>query len=772
MNDDVEGLHEVVNTRTPGRKADIVFVHGLGGSSHRTWRHGKPGEAEYFFWPEELGKDLPDCSVWTIGYPAGFSDMGSPGTIIENRAGNLALKLANAGLGKLPLIFICHSMGGLVIKSLIVRSQTQADQNRKLIASMVRGLVFCATPHRGSEFATATGVLGKLRQEHVKEMSANAEPLDILHDEFIEWHKNHPIPIQSYAENFALGRKNKIGRLLLIAHKLGLLEPIPFLRRFPSGPIVTRTSANPGIVGYNVQAVDDDHLTLVKPRNRNHDVYAGVARLIRDILIENTSEQLPNQAKESETPLMPAPSVDLLGIMNSRPEEELLGNLDSLDPTIALPAARVLAQRNVNVMSVIDRPYQRFGPINVAAEGIILRGNQSAAKELTARVLNAKVDPRSANRAASLLDVSHRAYCQDALAEELENDSEPVREAVLIALGNLCAVNWSYKVFEFFDGERYRESWKALRCLYNMFCHAENTQDANYIGGKLRDAIKLNRERGGSDNNWSALGYCGGVHLEELIFRWTADELPMIRSLAAYTLGQIRAQRGTEALEKLCCDNDKSVKENASYALGMIETPESLAALMRTAPDSDGIGFTLHLIHDENEFRNRARYSLAKPSETRWAVIRAIGLRGLRLDYGSVATEFVNELREIANSTRLYVERGSALLALARIGDLSDRPRIESARGESSSNCSEQVMAHLAYLHFVPGSFEQHEPSLRRILVNAYVQESYWGFAPSVRRDIINELASLKIAGAAELANAWRPFFPGVGPTYISNHIV
>ncbi len=197
MTPESEGRHEIANPTARDRTADIVFVHGRGGDSHSTWRHGKEGTGGHFFWPEELGKDLPHCGIWTVGYPAGFTALGKPGMIIEKRAGNLSQKLANVGLGARPLLFVTHSMGGLVVKSLIVGSQTLADADRKRLVSVIRGIVFCATPHRGSALADAAGVLGTFfggSQDHVDEMRANAEPLDILHDQFIEWHRTHSTP--------------------------------------------------------------------------------------------------------------------------------------------------------------------------------------------------------------------------------------------------------------------------------------------------------------------------------------------------------------------------------------------------------------------------------------------------------------------------------------------------------------------------------------------------------------------------------------------------
>src|ERR1700722_2150241 len=105
--EDTDGLHEIANPKGT-HKADIVFVHGIGGSAFATWRYSEADRPDHFFWPHELGIDLRDCGVWTAGYPAGFTFLGSPGMIMEKRAGNLAQKLANAGLGCQPIIFITH----------------------------------------------------------------------------------------------------------------------------------------------------------------------------------------------------------------------------------------------------------------------------------------------------------------------------------------------------------------------------------------------------------------------------------------------------------------------------------------------------------------------------------------------------------------------------------------------------------------------------------------------------------------------------------------
>jgi pimeloyl-ACP methyl ester carboxylesterase len=268
---DSEGLHKVREGDGDSSTtiADIVFVHGLGGSSHATWRYSTPAKSDHFFWPYELALDFPHCAVWTVGYPAGLGAMGAAGMIIEKRAGNLAQKLANAGLGDRPIMFVTHSMGGLVVKALLVGSGVQADRDRKKIARQTAGIVFCATPHRGSDYAKAATILGAFlggTQDHVKEMQAGKESLDILHDQFVEWQRIHCVPICSYAENIGLFRQKR------------------FFRIIPIQMVVPRDSANPNIAGHTVRDVDEDHLSIVKPKSRVSDVYAGVFRFLAECL--------------------------------------------------------------------------------------------------------------------------------------------------------------------------------------------------------------------------------------------------------------------------------------------------------------------------------------------------------------------------------------------------------------------------------------------------------------------------------------------------------
>lgn len=68
---DPQGL-KVVYRPVKDRKADIIFVHGLGGSSRATW--SKDHNAG-FFWPGLLlpyERDICDARIFTFGYNASF----------------------------------------------------------------------------------------------------------------------------------------------------------------------------------------------------------------------------------------------------------------------------------------------------------------------------------------------------------------------------------------------------------------------------------------------------------------------------------------------------------------------------------------------------------------------------------------------------------------------------------------------------------------------------------------------------------------------------
>ncbi|KAF5553873.1 ankyrin protein [Fusarium napiforme] len=127
---------------------DLVFVHGLGGNLRTTWKQEGTTEP-WFTKPEFLGRLQDSVRVLSFGYNAHrFGDVAN--TRIIHHANDL---LRNLVLKRLdhpdrPVIFIAHSLGGLVVK--------------RAIKQATKSIIFMGTPHMGSEKAEDLVVVQKL----------------------------------------------------------------------------------------------------------------------------------------------------------------------------------------------------------------------------------------------------------------------------------------------------------------------------------------------------------------------------------------------------------------------------------------------------------------------------------------------------------------------------------------------------------------------------------------------------------------------------------
>ncbi|KIX06231.1 uncharacterized protein Z518_04206 [Rhinocladiella mackenziei CBS 650.93] len=174
--------------------ADVVFIHGLGGSSHKTWsKCHNPN----FFWP---GLWLPDdpiigkARLLTYGYNSQI--FGGPRSVsrIDTFATNLLYDMHNSWtnnggkleMGRVPIIFVAHSMGGLVAKKAYLLSQNDEEFNE--IFRAISGILFLATPHQGSNLAHSLSLILKalLQPEKmfITDLETNSRQLNDLNRSF------------------------------------------------------------------------------------------------------------------------------------------------------------------------------------------------------------------------------------------------------------------------------------------------------------------------------------------------------------------------------------------------------------------------------------------------------------------------------------------------------------------------------------------------------------------------------------------------------------
>ncbi|KAF4437480.1 P-loop containing nucleoside triphosphate hydrolase [Fusarium austroafricanum] len=198
---------------------DIVFVHGLRGNSFGTWYSGQKGEVH---WPSDLLKvDIPDARILSFGYDAAVLNWWSPAS--QNRIGNHAKNLMGSvvrlrektNTEDLRLIFVMHSLGGLVVQNALDLSRSSPELHLNRLESNTVGLIFMGTPHFGSNkarwggYCTAmVGLVSKPNKNIVKVLERDSEMLATIQNKFHEvlrlrQAKDRPISITCFYEELA-----------------------------------------------------------------------------------------------------------------------------------------------------------------------------------------------------------------------------------------------------------------------------------------------------------------------------------------------------------------------------------------------------------------------------------------------------------------------------------------------------------------------------------------------------------------------------------------
>lgn len=129
--------------RRPQGAASAVFVHGILSSGETCWRNDTGS-----YWPELLKSEpeLESLGIYVFTYQTGiFSGSYRLGDIVDALKEYMRL---DGVLESNQLIFVCHSMGGIVVRKFIVSRAAELIEAGKEI-----GLFLVASPSLGSSYA-------------------------------------------------------------------------------------------------------------------------------------------------------------------------------------------------------------------------------------------------------------------------------------------------------------------------------------------------------------------------------------------------------------------------------------------------------------------------------------------------------------------------------------------------------------------------------------------------------------------------------------------
>ncbi|CAF3693363.1 unnamed protein product [Rotaria sp. Silwood1] len=313
---------------------DIIFFHGLAGSAFKTWRQEveqslenktlpitdeSPIEEEEeeendevlevreetnwnktkidipshsilqinenqpsSCWPKDwLSKDISTSHIrmLAVDYESIVSEWqirSLPRNIIRrsmyDRAKEIAEQLKQAGVGKRPIIWVAHSMGGLLTKYILTNEENQD------IISNTRACIFFSVPHFGAELASF-GIRHAFIVRptvEIEELEPNSKNLLNLHEKFLDILKTHDnIKILSFAEN----------------------EKTTFSLRYQT-VVVTSESSQINIGKFFI--LNKNHIYVCKPNSKNTLEYQELLDLIQTIYYQRKNELKTEQIKLTE----------------------------------------------------------------------------------------------------------------------------------------------------------------------------------------------------------------------------------------------------------------------------------------------------------------------------------------------------------------------------------------------------------------------------------------------------------------------------------------
>ncbi|XP_049812360.1 protein SERAC1 isoform X2 [Schistocerca nitens] len=216
-------------------------------------------------WPRDwLPKDCPYLRIVGVNYDTTISRW-SPTCpsekikcTLDDRSEEIMQKLKLAGVGQRPVIWVTHSMGGLLVKKILVRAWESGDRN---ICYKTKGIAFYSVPHLGSPLAELTQAMQILLwpSVEVQELRKDSPELKSLHQKFLQMLPHLQIQIISFAET-----------------KSTLVSPLRLQFHFVPVP-----SADPGVG--EIFEIPQDHLCICKPATQHSFLYQKLVDLTKKV---------------------------------------------------------------------------------------------------------------------------------------------------------------------------------------------------------------------------------------------------------------------------------------------------------------------------------------------------------------------------------------------------------------------------------------------------------------------------------------------------------
>ncbi len=299
---------------------NVVFIHGLTGDVYETWNGKKQditkNENESYeniaedkigkdYWPSKLKQAFNTknkrANFWSLGYPAPLTKKEDPNKCVENlRTSSLNVintiaipELQKQNSGK--IIFIAHSLGGIIVKAIISESKNLPKEKIGFLYENIIGVAFLGTPNYGSGLANVLEFVSSVASSKLKSILEFFVKDYLTPSNAVNWLKKNNPDLRELAYDFrSVVEQKKIEVQVYY-------ETIPYKGVLK---VVDEANADPGIHNCRPTPVPGcDHNQISKPiKERGNDLHLEILKWLNNItdkLIKGTIQPVLNEDIES-----------------------------------------------------------------------------------------------------------------------------------------------------------------------------------------------------------------------------------------------------------------------------------------------------------------------------------------------------------------------------------------------------------------------------------------------------------------------------------------
>ncbi|KAK6502735.1 hypothetical protein TWF506_003310 [Arthrobotrys conoides] len=175
-----QGIRELHNPANPD--VDIVAVPGLGAPPLESWKSADPKlEFNWLTDKDGLAKEFPRARILLYMYQSAWTGPLKVRQFMTNLSLTLlyGLKEKRKDVPRRPIVFIGHSMGGIVIAKAISIAESRRDHFGKMFEA-VTGCIFFGTPFQGASLAAAASMFAQVSEFFSLDQATASKLLDLM----------------------------------------------------------------------------------------------------------------------------------------------------------------------------------------------------------------------------------------------------------------------------------------------------------------------------------------------------------------------------------------------------------------------------------------------------------------------------------------------------------------------------------------------------------------------------------------------------------------